>query len=300
MEWPRENADFESSGTRCAAWLYCSEGPADPPVVVMAHGFGLTRRMGLTGYAGRFAKRGIAVLLFDYRGFGDSDGEHRNVVDPSRHVEDWRAAVDHARGLPSVNGDRLGVWGTSFSGGHALVTAARADAHAYVGQMPYYGDPPSVLDRLREQGIGYVVRAGSAMVRNLVRSYTSRSPYYLPLVGQPSEAPIFPGAEEGFRSLVPENLQEEEWNRCAARIGFLMANYQPREYAPDVDCPVFVIQATRDQLVSADAIAEVVQELDDVKHLQLDCGHFDAYTGDLFDRVVDRQTAFFERHLQDS
>jgi len=303
MEWSRETADFESRDTRCAAWLYRPEDTTeDPPVVVMAHGFGATRRMRLPAYAERFAERGLAVLLFDYRGFGDSDGRHRNVVDPSRHVTDWRAAVDHARDLDGVDGDRLGVWGTSFSGGHALVTAAREDADAYVGQVPYYGDPPSLLEQVRQQGIRYVASAMGAAVRDLLRARTFRSPRYVPIVGQPDElAPLnASGSEEGYRSIVPDDLDELEWNRCAARIMLLVGDYEPQEHAPDVDCPAFVFQAARDRLVSPDAIAEVVRELDDAERLRADCGHFDPYTGDLFERVVDRQADFLERRLLDA
>ena len=67
-----------------------------------------------------------------------------------------------------------------------------------------------------------------------------------------------------------------------------------------MDCPAFVFQAARDRLVSPDAIAEVVRELDDAERLRADCGHFDPYTGDLFERVVDRQADFLERRLLDA
>ncbi|MFB6171734.1 MAG: alpha/beta hydrolase [Haloarculaceae archaeon] len=300
MEFTREDADFESEGTRCAAWLYRPEA-ADPPVVVMAHGFGATRRMGLPDYAERFAARGLAVLLFDYRGFGDSDGRHRNVVDPSRHVADWQAAVEHARSLDGVDGDRVGVWGTSFSGGHALVTAAREDVDAYVGQVPYYGDAPTPLDLARQRGPGYVARSVAAALRDLLRARTFRSPSYVPITGEPGTedlAPLdAPGAYEGFRSLVPDDIPESEWNRCAARILLLVGAYEPRQEADEVDCPAFVFEAARDQLVSTAAIDEVVETLHDVERLRRDCGHFDPYQGDLFETVVEREADFLARTL---
>lgn len=303
MEFTRANADFESQGTRCAAWLYRPKATemGDLPVVVMAHGFGATRRMKLPDYAERFAERGLAVLLFDYRGFGDSDGRYRNVVDPDRHVTDWQAAVDHARSLDGVDGDRLGVWGTSFSGGHALVTAAQEDADAYVGQVPYYGDAPTPVDIVRQRGVGYLARAATAAVRDLIRTNTFRSPYYVPITSPPEAddlAPLdAPGAYEGYRSIVHDDMDEAEWNRCAARILLLVGDYEPRKAVPDVDCPAFVFQASRDQLVSADAIEDVVTTLDDIECVRRDCGHFDPYTGDLFENVVERQADFLERHL---
>ena len=115
----RIESDFTSQGTRCGAWLFVPEevsGGARSPIVVMAHGFGGQREMRLPAFAEHFASRGLAVLVFDYRCFGASDGSPRNFIDPRRHLADWRAAVEHARGLPEVDGSRLGLWGTSFSG----------------------------------------------------------------------------------------------------------------------------------------------------------------------------------------
>ena len=80
-DFTRTDVDFVSSGTRCAAWLYRPHGVARPPVVVMAHGFGAERTFGLPAFAGRFAAAGLAVLLFDYRGFG---AERRPAPQPGQ------------------------------------------------------------------------------------------------------------------------------------------------------------------------------------------------------------------------
>jgi cephalosporin-C deacetylase-like acetyl esterase len=90
----------------------------------MAHGFGGQREMRLPAFAEHFAARGLAVPVFDYRCFGASDGMPRNWIDPRRHLADCHAAIEHARSLRDVDGSRLGLWGTSFSGGHVLATAA--------------------------------------------------------------------------------------------------------------------------------------------------------------------------------
>lgn len=116
----REDLDFESGGVRCSAWLYRPAGIARPPVVVMAHGFGAERSFGLPAFAERFASRGLAVFVFDYRGFGASEGEPRYLINPWRHIRDWRAALSHVRSLPGLDADRLGIWGSSYSGGHVI------------------------------------------------------------------------------------------------------------------------------------------------------------------------------------
>ena len=121
----REDHHFKSGGKRCAAWLYLPHGKEKPPLVVMAHGFGAQRDFGLPPFAERFAQRGMAVFLFDYRGFGASEGEPRNLVNPWRHLRDWKAAVAYVRKLAQVDGGRVALWGSSYSGGHVMVTAAR-------------------------------------------------------------------------------------------------------------------------------------------------------------------------------
>ncbi|WP_255151999.1 alpha/beta hydrolase [Halorarius halobius] len=295
----RESVTFESRGTECAAWRYRPEA-ADPPVVVMAHGFGGTRRMGLPRFAARLADAGVGVLLFDYRGFGDSGGTPRNLVSPRKHLADWDAAVDYARSLDGV-GDGLGVAGWSFSGGHALVTAARRDdVDAYAGIVPFSDGPRTLLSVVRQQGLDFGLRATGAALRDLGRAATLRSPHYVPLVGQPGEvAPLATeGSEAGYRAIVPDDLDEAEWNRCAARILLTVGLYRPVSYAREVDCPALVVEATDDQLIPAGTVARLVDRLDDVERVRVEGDHFAPYLDPLFDTVADRQVAFFERQLR--
>jgi dienelactone hydrolase len=88
---------------------------------------GAQKDMGLHQYACAFVAGGLAALVFDYRSFGGSEGEPRQWVSPSRHVEDWQGAVDHVTQhlRQQVDSSRMCLWGTSFAGGHVLVTAAR-------------------------------------------------------------------------------------------------------------------------------------------------------------------------------
>ena len=83
LSFTRIDHTFISEGKKCGAWLYLPAGVSKPPVVVMAHGFGGQRWMRLPAYAERFAQRGMAVFVFDYRGFNDSEGEPRNYINPS-------------------------------------------------------------------------------------------------------------------------------------------------------------------------------------------------------------------------
>src|ERR1700728_3653220 len=93
----RQDLLFSSGNDSCAAWLYPAAGGADPaPIIVMAHGLSGTRRDRLGPFAEGFAGGGIAALVLDYRGFGDSAGEP-DLFDPGRQLDDWRAAIAFAR-----------------------------------------------------------------------------------------------------------------------------------------------------------------------------------------------------------
>src|SRR5882672_11296942 len=122
----REDVAFASGGETCAAWLYRpQDGGERAPCVVMAHGFSATRGDTLPAYAERFAAAGMAVLLFDYRHFGDSTGEPRQLLDIGRQQADYRAAIAFARTQGGIDAQRIALFGTSFSGGHVVAVAAK-------------------------------------------------------------------------------------------------------------------------------------------------------------------------------
>ncbi|OPZ25163.1 MAG: Alpha/beta hydrolase family protein [Deltaproteobacteria bacterium ADurb.BinA179] len=108
----RENVQFASGGLKCSGWLYRARG-GPRPCVVLAHGFGGTREMRLGAYAEAFVEAGYHALVFDYRHFGDSEGEPRQILDIKRQHEDWRAALRFARGIGGVDPEKMILWGTS-------------------------------------------------------------------------------------------------------------------------------------------------------------------------------------------
>src|SRR5438270_6659993 len=111
---PRTDVTFRSGGDECAAWLYRPDGAGRLPLVVMAHGFSATRELRLDAYAERFCAAGFGALLFDYRHFGASSGEPRQLLDISAQHADYRAAIAYARGLDWVDADRVALFGSSF------------------------------------------------------------------------------------------------------------------------------------------------------------------------------------------
>ena len=137
-DFARTDETFDSGGWSCAAWVYRPEGDGPFPCVVLAHGWTGVREQRLDAFAERFAAEGMAAVVFDYRHFGASGGEPRQLLDIGLQVEDWGAAVGFARGLSFVDADRIALWGTSFSGGHVQKLAADdARIAAVIAQVPF-------------------------------------------------------------------------------------------------------------------------------------------------------------------
>jgi len=133
---------FISGSTPCEAWHFPAANDslttaAGRPVVVMAHGLGGTKDSGLESFAEGLTAAGVDVFAFDYRGFGASGGEPRQVVSLAGQLEDYRAAMSAAAALPGVDAQRLVLWGVSLSGGTVLAAAAgRPDVAAVIALTP--------------------------------------------------------------------------------------------------------------------------------------------------------------------
>ncbi|MCW2953736.1 MAG: alpha/beta hydrolase [Conexibacter sp.] len=121
----RRDVEFKSGGDTIRGWLYTPDDGDGPfPVVVMAGGWCYVKELVQPHYAEMYAEHGFAALLFDYRNFGASDGARRQHIDPELQLEDYRNAISYAETLDEVDPERIGVWGLSYSGGHALILGA--------------------------------------------------------------------------------------------------------------------------------------------------------------------------------
>src|ERR1043165_8890359 len=113
---------FASEGTALRGRLYRAANPGRP-VVVMAHGFSAVADQ-LFPHAEAFAAAGFNTFVYDHAGFGLSDGFPRQEVDPPKQLRGYRDAVSFVRTLPEVDGSKIALWGSSFSGGHVLNAGA--------------------------------------------------------------------------------------------------------------------------------------------------------------------------------
>ncbi len=295
MSFIKKDVDFFSKKTKCSAMLCLPDGVKRPPVVVMAHGFGAEKDFGILPYAEKFVERGLAVFLFDYRNFGESSGTPRNLVNPFRHVEDWRAAIAHVRTLGDVDGNRIALWGTSFSGGHVIVTAARdKKIRAVVSQVPFVDGRATAMFL----GMKFVLLATIKGLRDILRMVMFRDPYYVPVVAEPDEFACMntPGSMSGYLRLVPK---DSSWrNECPARALLLTTMYRPIRSAPRLRCPALFVMAEYDSLIPAKCVKKAAEKVPNSELISLPCGHFDPYIGKLFDEVSKAEADFLERELK--
>lgn len=295
MPHTRTDISFDSGGETCRGWLFRPDGAQEPvPCVVMAHGLGALKEGRLDAFAERFAEDGIAALVFDYRHFGASDGEPRQLIDIGRQHADWRAALAHARTIEGIDPGRVALWGTSFSGGHVLHTAARDDGiAAVVSQVPHTSGPATVANA----GPLRLARMTLAGLRDQVGAALGRSPHTIPIVGPPGSlaAMTSPDAEPGYSALYPPGLHWD--NEVAARIALRIGTYSPGRDAKRIACPVLVVLASEDAVTPPGPARSAAEAAPQGELLEYECGHFEVYVGEWFERAVVDEGAFLHRVL---
>ncbi|RKP47187.1 alpha/beta fold hydrolase [Pararobbsia silviterrae] len=289
------HTSFESRGERCAGTLLLPAGRARPPVIVMAHGFGAPRAAGLLAFAERFVAEGYAAYVFDYRNFGDSDGEPRHWVSPRRHLQDWSAAVAHVRSLSQIDAARIVLWGTSFSGGHVIRTAAfDREIRAVVAQVPHV----SGLVSLMRTPIGLSLRMTLAAMRDIVGSVFGK-PHYSPIVGQPGELAALTGddASHGYVRLLPAGMPWD--NRMLSRVFLEVPLYSPIRHARRVSAPTLIVAGRRDTITPAHAARRAAQRMRNGEFHLVDGNHFQMHLHDehAFATNIAIQIDFLRRHL---
>ena len=293
----RQNVRFDSAGESCAGWLYEPAEAAGPVhCVVMAHGFGALKEGRLDAYAERFAAAGYAALVFDYRHFGESEGEPRQLLDISREHADWRAAIAHARGLEGVDPDGIVLWGSSFSGGHVIHTAAEdGQLAAVVSQIPHTDG----IATLRELDVRRGLRLTWLGIKDRARALAGRPPQYMPTVGPPGSLAAMTGddAGNGYADMYPDGF---DWrNEVAARIMLTFPLYSPGREASKVACPILFQVGTDDHITPPAPSIKAAGRAPRGELITYPISHFQIYVGEPFERAVTDQLDFLGRHLGD-
>lgn len=277
----RRDIEFNAEGVTLRGWFYPSQGDGSShPTIVMAHGFSAVKEQYLDRYAEVFAAAGLNALVFDNRNFGDSDGEPRQEIDPWQQIRDYRHAITYATTLPEVDNDRIGVWGSSYSGGHVLVVSALdRRVKAVVSQGPLVDGyqnlrrlvRPDFIDGFREQ-----------FDADRLARFNGEAPAMVPVVDEdplaPSALPT-PDSYEWFtesgRTIAP-NWRNEVTLRSVEMLG----EYVPADFVEYISpTPLLLLPAVNDVLTPTDLAIGAFERARAPKRIEiLPGGHFDIYT----------------------
>jgi dienelactone hydrolase len=290
-----EKTWFPSGRERCAAWVTLPEGPPPHPVVVLVHGGGAVHDMKLPQYERTFRAAGLAVVAFDYRHFGASDGQPRQLLRVRRQLQDLDAALAYVASHPALDTGRVALWGTSFGASHVLTATARhPELAAAVVQCPILrGRAPALASGWRT-----LARLTWPIAADLLRVATGRARRYVQIAGRPGDLAFvtIPGALEGWHAVAQGSATFD--NRVAAASGLGLLAYDASRRAPHIRCPLLVCVSDHEDLMDPALAVKVAQRAPHGQAIHYPADHFQVYFPPLFDRMVADQVGFLRRHLK--
>ncbi len=280
-------------------WHYLPDNRAGKvPTIVMAHGFSAVKEMYLDPFAEAFAKAGLGSIVFDNRNFGASDGEPRQEIDPWQQVRDYRDAITYAETLEATDPERIGIWGSSYSGGHVLVVGAiDRRVKCVVAQVPLISGHANARRLIRADNIAGLQKMFEDDRRARMQG---KPPAMIPVV---SENPAGPAALPTPNSWTwfteTGRTRAPSWrNEVTLRSVEMFTEYEPGTYIGHISpTPLMMVVALGDHLTVADqALAAYERALAPKRLVTLPSGHFDAYVAG-FDAASGAATEWFVQHL---
>lgn len=295
----RTDVEFDSDGVTLRGWHYRAAGsPGSAPIILMCHGFAAVKEMYLDKYAETFASAGFNVLVYDNRNLGTSDGQPRGEITPHAQIDDFRNAITFAETLPGADPDRIGIWGSSYSGGHAIVVAALDRRVKCVSvQVPVVDGDANFRQLVRADFVD-----GTRAAFNEDRRARARgeAPAMIDVVNEDPMAPSALPTPDSYEWFIgTHRLRAPSFvNTCTLRSVERFSEYQPGAYLRLIaPTPLLMCVAANDVLTPNKIAIDGFQEAREPKKLVvLPGGHFDAYVKG-FEISSAVQLDWFSTHL---
>ena len=294
----REDVEFSVEGdVTLRGWLFTPSGPGPFPAITMAHGFAGVKEHGLERFARCFADAGFVVLVNDHRGFGASDGSPRYDVDPWQQIADWRRAISFLEAQPNVDPHRIGLWGSSYAGGHAIVLGATdRRLRAVVAQVPTISGYEQSLRRIAPD---QQPELEAAFIDDERRQFRGEPPATQAVISADPATPAAyraPDAVAFYNQPVPEGVWH---NVMTVRSSRAARMYEPGTWISRVSpTPLLMIVGLDDTITVTDlALAGYERALQPKKLVTIPGGHFDPYA-DQFDKAAGAARDWFIEQLQ--
>lgn len=240
----------------------------------------------------------MAALVFDYRNFGESGGEPRQQLLTHQQLDDLRNAVSWLRRQPEIDRDRIGAWGASLGGGHAMLLAAfDKRVKAVVAMIPAINQWANFLTAMpREAFFGFLATLG----QDRDATYGTETVNYLPLVAPPGQGGLMPDEAYVFYTRVQQSIAPRWENRISIRSLETFVAYDPTGPIDLISpSPLLMIIAEQDQIVpQALARAAFDRALEPKRFLALPCSHTAVYDTEPFlSQAAGAATDWFRTHL---
>jgi fermentation-respiration switch protein FrsA (DUF1100 family) len=295
----RKNITFTSQGLRCVGWLYVPDDLATgqkAPAIIMAHGFAGVKEMGLTGFAEQFESAGFVTLVFDYRFWGESEGEPRNQIFALEMVEDYRNAITWLSNRPEVDSQKIGIWGTSYSGGLCLFVGSHDKrVKAVVAQVPSAMSP----EHRREKDPAAWDRVGEMLVQDRIRRYETGDVTYMKVVAPEGEPCVFPD-KDAYEFYMTYEESIPNWENKVS----LESLEKVREFDPvsmihlAAPTALLLIAGENDNLIQIKTVKETYEKAHEPKKLSiLPITHFVPYKDPWLSKIGDLSIDWFKNHL---
>ncbi|WP_241171822.1 alpha/beta hydrolase [Burkholderia multivorans] len=297
----RTDTSFRTSdGIELKGWLYQPERVVGRtlPAIVMAHGFSGVKEQYLDKYAEVFCDAGFVVLVYDNRNFGESAGTPRQEIDPLLQVRDYRDGISYVSSLEFVDETRIGVWGSSYSGGHVLQVAAfDRRVKCVVSQVPAISGSNDLKTAVRPDLM-------VASCRHSMPTATIAFEASLPARSKSSAWIRIAAPHCRARTPMPTSCTvpviSPNWkNEITLRSIEMLNEYEPG-YAIDriSPTPLLMIVALFDTCAPADqALRAYERALHPKALVTIPCTHFQAYI-EHFPQTSGDALNWFEKHLK--
>lgn len=294
----RTDIAFKAEGdVTLRGWLYSpTHGNGPYPAITMAHGYAGVKEHGLERFAEKFASNGFVVLLHDHRTFGSSDGMPRQDIDPWRQIADWRRAISFLEHQDIVDTTRIGLWGTSYAGGHAFVLGATdRRLRAVVAQVPTISGVEQGMRRISPEAVVTIEDAFTADERAQARG---APPLRQAIVSVDPAIPASYRAKDAIEFYL-QPLPDGAWeNSVTVRSTRAARMYEPGTWITRVSpTPLLMIVALQDTITLTDLeLAAYERALEPKRLVTIPGSHFDPYTTK-FDQSSNAALDWFKEHL---
>lgn len=297
----REDVEFDVEGMKVKGWLYLPDNKEGVPCIVMCHGLCGTKDFALEDFAVEFVRNGFAVLTFDYRYFGDSEGLPRQNYCGPWQVQDAEAGIEFVRNRKEINKNKIFVWGTSGGAPYPLIIASKdhtiAGVIAQAGSFNHKEDNKYYMEKV---GLGHFLKLFMHAQRDKGRSRFGLSAHIYPPYGRPGTLSFLnlPGTFDGIERIA--KYSKTFRNEIPGRIAI---NPHPEDVLVAVEtvkCNALIVIAIKDEIIAPNSHHKLMELLGDKgKLVELDAGHFDIYQGETFQKNIKVQLEFLLKEISE-